>query len=96
MIVKTGPDLNSAISAGAEIHLFRIFPRCGKTQSKGQPVTASENIYLHQVGRKGKNAEGKRMTDKGKPDSRRRKEYDRQRKADDRRRKADDIHRKAR
>ena len=47
-------------------------------------------------GKKGKNAEGKRMTDKGKPDSRRRKEYDRQRKADDRRRKADDIHRKAR
>ena len=54
MIVKKGLDLNSAISADAEIHLFRIFPRRGKTQSKGQPVTASENIHLHQVGKNGK------------------------------------------
>ena len=52
-------------------------------------MTASENIYLHQVGRREKNAERERMKDIGKPD-------DRRRKAEDRRRKADDRHRKAR
>lgn len=88
MIVKTGPDLNSAISAGAEIHLFRIFPRCGKIQSKGQPVTTSENIHLHQVGKNGKNAEEKQMTDEGKQMTDIEKPNDRRREADDRRRKA--------
>ena len=87
MIVKTGPDLNSAISAGAEIHLFRIFPRCGKIQSKGQPVTTSENIHLHQVGKNGKNAEEKQMTDEGKRMTGKGKQMTDIEKPDDRRRK---------
>ena len=96
MIVKTGPDLNSAISAGAEIHLFRIFPRCGKKQSKGQPVTTSENIHLHQVGKNGKNTEEKQMTDEGKRMTGKGKQMTDIEKPNDRRRKADDRRRKAR
>jgi hypothetical protein len=40
MIIKKGADLNSAISAGAEIHLSSVFPEGGKMQmlrkSKGR------------------------------------------------------------
>ena len=32
MIIKMGTDLNSAISAGAEIHLSSVFPEDGKMQ----------------------------------------------------------------
>ena len=60
MIVKTGPDLNSAISAGAEIHLFRVFPRCGKKQSKGQPVTGADMLRIHWMGKKRRYPEGKK------------------------------------
>ena len=54
--------------------------------------TACDRIGEHLLtsgGKKGKNAERKRMKDIGKPD-------DGRRKAEDRRRKADDRHRKAR
>ena len=51
MIIKTGPDLNSAISPGAEIHLFRIFPSCGKAQIKEQPVASADRICFHRTGK---------------------------------------------
>ena len=34
MIVKKGLCFNSANSANAEIHLFSVFPRCGKKNIK--------------------------------------------------------------
>ena len=36
MIVKKDPCFNSANSAPAEIHLFSVFPHCGKKNVKGR------------------------------------------------------------